>query len=108
MAPTVRVLGRDSVDRPLGTEKLSKVLGKLVTADRELGSILSPVGVPRDRLGSLRDPDIDSVGKVGDGVREPRDGVTELDIEMVRPEVRDTTGEVADVLSAFDNELGLK
>jgi hypothetical protein len=92
MAPTVRVLGRDSVDRPLGTEKLSKVLGKLVTADTELGSILSPVGVPRDRLRSLRDP---------------RDGVTELDIEMVRPEVRDTTGKVADVLSAFDNELGL-
>jgi hypothetical protein len=104
----VLVLGRESVDRPLGTERLSKVLGKLVTADTELGSILSPVGVARDRLRSLNDPDIESVGKVGDSVREPRDGVTELDIGTVRPEVRDTAGKVTDVLSTFDNELGLE
>lgn len=108
IAPTVRVVAKESVDSPLGTERLSKVLGKLVAADTELGSILSPVGVARDRLRSLRDPDIESVGKVGDSVREPRDGVAELDIGMVRPEVRDTTGKVTDVLSTFDNELGLE
>jgi len=27
---------------------------------------------------------------------------------MVRPEVRDTAGKVTDVLSPFDNELGLE
>ncbi|KAM0698915.1 hypothetical protein Q7P36_000959 [Cladosporium allicinum] len=108
IAPTVRVVAKESVDSPLGTERLSKVLGKLVAADTELGSILSPVSVARDRLRSLRDPDVESVGKVGDSVREPRDGVAELDIGMVRPEVRDTTGKVADVLSTFDNELSLE
>ena len=109
-----KVLGKlvtadtESVERPLGTERLSEVLGKLVTADTELGSVLSPVSVARDGLRLLRDPDIESVGKVGDSVGEPRDGVTELDIEMVRPEVRDTAGKVIDVLSPFDNELGLE
>jgi hypothetical protein len=104
----VVVLDKESVDTPLGTEILSKVLGKLVAADAELGSILSPVGVARDRLRSLRDPIVESVGKIGDSVREPRDGATELEIGVVRPEVRDTTGKVTDVLSAFDNELDLE
>jgi hypothetical protein len=63
IAPTVRVVAKESVDSPLGTERLSKVLGKLVAADTEL--ILSPVGVARDRLRSFKDPDIESVGKVG-------------------------------------------
>jgi hypothetical protein len=110
-----KVLGKlvtadtESVDRPLGTDRLSKVLGKLVTADTELGSVLSPVGVsPRDRLRLLREPDTESVGKVGDSVGEPRDSVTELDIEMVGPEVRDAAGKVTDSLSPFDNELGLE
>lgn len=132
MAPMVLVLGKESVERPLGTNRLSKVLGKLVaadtesldkplvpdrlsevpgklvTADTELGSVLSPVGVtPRDRLRLLREPDTENVGKVGDSVGEPRDGVTELDIGMVRPEVRDTAGKVTDPLSPFDNELSL-
>jgi hypothetical protein len=110
-----KVLGKlvtavtESVDSPLVPGRLSKVLGKLVAADTELGSVLSPVGVtPRDRLRLLREPDIESVGKVGDSVGEPRDGVTELDIEMVRPEVRDAAGKVTDSLSPFDNELGLE
>ena len=109
-----KVLGKlvtadtESVERPLGTERLSEVLGKLVTADTELGSVLSPVGVaPTDRLRLLREPDTENVGKVGDSVGEPRDGVTELDIEMVRPEVRDTAGKVTDMLGTSNNELGL-
>ena len=109
MAPTVLVLGKESdVDRPLGAERLSKVLGRLDTADTELGSVLSPVSVARDGLRLLRDPDIESVGKVGDSEREPGDDAPELDIGTVRPEVRETTGKVADVLSPFKNELGLE
>jgi hypothetical protein len=99
---------RESVDGPLGTERLSEVLGKLVTADTELGSVLSPVDVATDMLRSLRDPDIESVGKVGDSVREPGDSVTELEIDIARPEVRDTAGKVADSLSPFDEELSLE
>ena len=108
MEPAVLVLGKESVGRPLVPERLSEVLGKLVTAGTELGSVLSPVDVATDMLRSLRDPDIESVGKVGDSVREPGDSVTELEIDIVRPEVRDTAGKVTDVLSTFDNELGLE
>ena len=108
MEPAVLVLGKESVGRPLVPERLSEVLGKLVTADTELGSVLSPVDVATDMLRSLRDPDIESVGEVGDSVREPGDSVTELEIDIVRPEVRDTAGEVADSLGTLDNELGLE
>lgn len=117
MVPMLLVLGRESVDnplvtesvdRPLGTERLSELMGRLDTAGTELGSILDPVEVARDKLRSLRDPDSSSVGKVGDSVSEPRDSVTELDIRVVRPEVRDASGKVTDVLGTFDNELDLE
>jgi hypothetical protein len=80
---------------------LSEVLGKLGSAVTEL----SPVGIVRDRLRPLRDPVSDSVGKIGDGVCEPRDGITELSVGMVRPEVRDTTDKVTDKLGTLKNEL---
>ena len=106
MMPMVLVLGRESVDSPL--ERLSKVAGKLDTAVTELGSVFDLVEVARNTLRSLRDPDGESVGKVGDSVSESRDGATELDVGTVRPKVRDTAGKVKDVLSTFDNELVLK
>jgi hypothetical protein len=108
MAPTVLVLGKESVDRPLETDRLSKVLGRLDAADTELGSVLSPVGVARDGLRLLRDPDIESVGKVGDSEGEPGDDAPEFEIGTVRPEVRETAGKVTDVLSPFENEPGLE
>jgi len=98
MLPVVPVLGRESVDNPLGPEMLSEVLGKLDTAVTELGSIFDPVEVTRDKLRSLRDPDSESVGGA-------RDGVTGLDIRVVKPEVRDTSGKVTDVLGTFENEF---
>lgn len=100
----VPALGKESVGRPPGSETLSKVLGKFGNAVTELRDI---VGIARDRLRPLRDPGSDSVGKIGDSVREPRDGIKELVIEMVRPEVRDTAGKVTDMLGTSNNELGL-
>lgn len=102
IAPTVLVLVEESV------ETLSKVMGKFVTADTELGFVLSPVGVARDVLGSVRGADCDNVGKIRDCVREFENGSTELDIRLVRPEVWDKTGEVTDALGALDNELGFE
>jgi hypothetical protein len=89
------------VDKP----PLGEVLGKPSDTVTELRDILGPVGIARDVLRSLRVPDNDSVRKLRDSVGELSDGIVELCIRVVRPELRDTPGKVTDALSAFDNEL---
>jgi hypothetical protein len=56
-------------------------------------------------LGSLSVPDNDKIGKLGDGVCKLRDGISELWIRVVRPELSDAAGKVTDALSTFNNEL---
>jgi hypothetical protein len=89
------------VDKP----PLSEVLGKPSDTVTELRDILGPVDIARDVLRSLRVPDNDSVRKLRDSVGELSDGIPELCIRVVRPELRDSPGKVTDALSAFDNEL---
>jgi hypothetical protein len=81
------------------------VLGKPSDTVTELRDILGPVGIARDVLRSLRVPDNDSVRKLRDSVGELSDGIPELCIRVVRPELRDSPGKVTDALSTFDNEL---
>lgn len=80
------------------------MLGKPSDAVTELRDILGPVGITRDVLGTLRVPENDNVGKLGDSVGKLSDGFTEL-IRVVRPELRDSPGKVTDPLSTLDNEL---
>jgi hypothetical protein len=110
--PLVERLGKP--DSPVREERdilgvdsppLSEVLGKPSDAVTELRDILGPVGIARDVLRSLRDPDNDSVRKLRDSVAELSDGIAELCIRVIRPELRDAPGKVTDALSAFDNEL---
>lgn len=112
--PVVRVLAAvgTRVGMPPGNEReivertpLGEVLGKPGNAVAELRDILRPVGIARDVLRSLSVPDSDNVGKLGDSVCKLRDGISELRIRVVRPELRDTPGKVTDPLSTFDNEL---
>jgi hypothetical protein len=84
---------------------LSEVLGKPSDTGTELRDILGPVGIARDVLRSPRVPDNDSVCKLRDSFSELSDGIAELCIRVVRPELRDSPGKVTDALSAFDNEL---
>lgn len=93
---------REIVDNtPLG-----EVLGKPGDTVTELRDILGPVGIARDVLRSLSVPDNDSIRELGDGVCKLRDGIGELWIRVVRPELRDAAGKVTNALGTFDNELG--
>ena len=88
---------------------LSEMLGKLGDAITELRDVLRPVGITTDVLGTLRVVDSDRVGKLRDSVGELSEGIVEPSVvRVVRPELRDTAGKVTDVLSTFDNELGLE
>jgi hypothetical protein len=100
------------VGMPPGNEReivdntpLSEVLDKLGDTLTELREILWPVGIARDVLRLLSAPDNDSIGELRDSVCKLSDGIAELWIRVVRPELRDTPGKVTDVLGTFDNEL---
>jgi hypothetical protein len=110
--PLVERLGKP--DNPVREDKdilgvvnpeLGEMVGKPGDAVTELRDILGPMGIARDVLRSLRVPDNDSVGKLRESVVELSDGIAELCIGVVRPELRDAPGKVTDALSAFDNEL---
>lgn len=85
---------------------LSEVLSEPRDTVTELGNILWPICVSRDvMLSPLGVAGGDNVGKIGDSVGELSDGIIELRDKVVRPELRDTTGKLTDVLGTFDNKL---
>ena len=110
MVRVLTVVGK-RVGTPPGNDRemldnrlLGEVLGKPGNAVAELRDILRPVGIARDVLRSLIVLDNDG-SELRDGVCKLRDGISELCIRVVRPELRDAAGKVTDALSTFDNEL---
>ena len=68
------ILGPVGIDRErVDSVPLSEMLGK----PGELRDVLRPVGIATDVLGTLRVPDSDSVGKLGDSVGELSEGIVE-------------------------------
>lgn len=110
MVRVLTVVGK-RVGTPPGNDRemldnrlLGEVPGKPGNAVAELRDILRPVGIARDVLRSLIVLDNDG-SKLRDGVCKLRDGISELCVRVVRPELRDAAGKVTDALGTFDNEL---
>lgn len=85
---------------------LSEVLSEPRDTVMEPGNILWPICVTRDvTYRPSRLAGRDNVGEIGDSVGELSDGIMEFRGKVVRPELRDTTGKLTDMLGASDNKL---